>query len=217
MSKRRDSEWLPSELERVQGFHLQVHDFARTHARARTHTSAHTPTHAHTHSALRPFACASIFQIQAVAVRNHVSISLRAILPFAACSDYDGTRSTYEAAAGGLDIAMPGPPTRPDYFGSFLRDALNNHTIEQAVVDEKVTRVVYAMIASGALDDPPDPQHRNAAIDVTSRAHQALARRLAAESTVLLKNARETLPLRVDATLRTRASGDLCVTHFLLF
>lgn len=127
------------------------------------------------------------------------------------CSDYDGTRSTYEAAAGGLDIAMPGPPTRPDYFGSFLRDALNNRTIDQAVVDKKVTRVVYAMIVTGALDDPPNPEQRNAAADVTSPAHQALARRLAAESTVLLKNANRTLPLRVDATLRTRAKGDLCV------
>jgi beta-glucosidase-like glycosyl hydrolase len=25
------------------------------------------------------------------------------------CSDYDGTRSTVDAALGGLDIAMPGP------------------------------------------------------------------------------------------------------------
>ena len=25
------------------------------------------------------------------------------------CSDYDGTRSTIDAANGGLDIAMPGP------------------------------------------------------------------------------------------------------------
>ena len=30
------------------------------------------------------------------------------------CSDYDGTRSTIDAANNGLDIAMPGPPGRPD-------------------------------------------------------------------------------------------------------
>jgi len=36
------------------------------------------------------------------------------------CSDYDGTRSSVQAANNGLDIAMPGPPSRPDFFGQML-------------------------------------------------------------------------------------------------
>ncbi len=33
---------------------------------------------------------------------------------------------------------MPGPPMRPDYFGSFLRSAIDNGTIAESVLDDKV-------------------------------------------------------------------------------
>jgi hypothetical protein len=59
------------------------------------------------------------------------------------CSDYDGTRSTIDAANGGLDIAMPGPPNRPDFFGTMLLEQLKKGTVKQSVVDEKATRIVY--------------------------------------------------------------------------
>ena len=102
------------------------------------------------------------------------------------CSDYDGTRSTVDAANGGLDIAMPGPPARPDYFGGMLAAAVTSGAVTEAVVSDKATRVVYSLAAVGLLDKP-NPNSGHSSNDVTSAAHVALARRLAAESVILLK------------------------------
>eukprot|EP00937_MAST-01D_sp_MAST-1D-sp2_P000193 g193.t1 len=115
------------------------------------------------------------------------------------CSDYDGTRSTIDAANHGLDIAMPGPPHRPDYFGAPLRKAVENGDVSQATIDEKVTRVVYALAKVGALDTP---KAGNASTDVTSGAHRALARTLAASAATLLRNERGALPLDLAALKR---------------
>ena len=114
------------------------------------------------------------------------------------CSDYDGTRSTIDAANGGLDIAMPGPPSRPDFFGTMLLDQLKAGTVKQSVVDEKATRIVYSLAKIGALDTPRPP---TAGADVTSPAHRALARKLAAEACILLKNEGSLLPLAMDTTV----------------
>ena len=72
-------------------------------------------------------------------------------------SDYDGTRSTYESALGGLDIAMPGPPTRPDYFGTMLADALANKSLPVSIVDEKVCcshAIDYLLSTTDSLSRP---------------------------------------------------------------
>ena len=108
-----------------------------------------------------------------------------------ACSDYDGTRSTVDAANNGLEIAMPGPGAkagtgRPDYFGADLLAAVAAGTVSQATIDEKATRVVYSMAALGILDTP---NNNTAGNDVTSTAHVTLARRLAAERCFLRSNA----------------------------
>ena len=107
------------------------------------------------------------------------------------CSDYDGTRSTIDAALGGLDIAMPGPPVRPDYFGGMLKKEVGRN-VPESVVDDKVRRILWAMSSTGVLDDtnPNTPDK-----DVTSPEHVALARELAAASCILIKNEDSTLPL----------------------
>eukprot|EP00756_Hemistasia_phaeocysticola_P051046 Hpha_TRINITY_DN26229_c0_g1::TRINITY_DN26229_c0_g1_i1::g.184661::m.184661/K05349/bglX; beta-glucosidase len=124
------------------------------------------------------------------------------------CSDYDGTRSTIDAANHGLDIAMPGPPNRPDYFGAPLRAALANGDVLQSTIDDKVTRVVYSLAAVGALDTPkagtPDT-------DVTSQAHRALARKFAAQSATLLQNNKGLLPLDHEALVASGAGSILLV------
>jgi beta-glucosidase len=68
------------------------------------------------------------------------------------CSDYRGTRSTIDAANNGLDIAMPGPPSRPDYFGVPLEAAIQAGRVSEAVITEKVVRIVYSLAVVGALD-----------------------------------------------------------------
>lgn len=111
------------------------------------------------------------------------------------CSDYDGTRSTIDAANGGLDIAMPGPPNRPDFFGTMLIKEVAAGTVKEAVVTEKATRVVYSLAKVGALDTPRPP---TAGADVTSAAHLALARQLASSACILLKNEGGLLPLAMS-------------------
>ena len=115
------------------------------------------------------------------------------------CSDYDGTRSTIDAANHGLDIAMPGPRRRPDYFGAPLRAAVANGDVSQATINEKAARVVYSLAAVGALDTP---KNGTAATDVTSDAHRALARKLASAAATLLQNKRGLLPLALDRLQR---------------
>lgn len=112
------------------------------------------------------------------------------------CSDYDGTRSSIDAANHGLDIAMPGPSGkgkgRPDYFGAPLRAALKSGKVTEATITEKAVRIVYSLAAVGALD-----AHNNNSsdTDVTSDAHRALARKLAARSAIMLTNVNSALPL----------------------
>jgi beta-glucosidase-like glycosyl hydrolase len=62
------------------------------------------------------------------------------------CSDYRGTRSTIDAANHGLDIAMPGPPSRPDYFGVPLKPAIKAGRVSEETITEKVTRIVYSLV-----------------------------------------------------------------------
>lgn len=112
--------------------------------------------------------------------------------------------------AWGLDLQLPGcdhaDPTdpsgltcvkqqqRPNVFGKPLLDAVKSGQVPEEVLDEKVERLLFAMASSGALD-------RGMAGDikanVTSKAHNALARRLATESAVLLKNDAQLLPLNI--------------------
>eukprot|EP00911_Craspedida_sp_UC1_P002688 UC1_evm1s1974 len=122
------------------------------------------------------------------------------------CSDYDGTRSAVEAANGGLDIAMPGPPMRPDYFNSLLRPEIANGAVSMATIDDKVTRVVYSLAAIGALDRGAPPAWKNATSNVTSSAHHALARKLASASALLLQNKDDILPLSTAASAAATAA-----------
>jgi beta-glucosidase len=77
----------------------------------------------------------------------------------------------------------------------------------QATITQKAVRVVYSLAAVGALDgNNTNTSSRN----VTSAAHRALARKLASASTTLLRNARRTLPLDVDA-LKRGAPGSIAL------
>ena len=118
------------------------------------------------------------------------------------CSDYRGTRSTIDAANNGLDIAMPGPPSRPDYFGVPLEAAIQAGRVSEAVITEKVVRIVYSLAVVGALDAE---NNNSSSADVTSDEHRALARHLSASSAILLQNKGAVLPLDL---LKLQAKGD---------
>lgn len=102
-------------------------------------------------------------------------------------TDWWALASTAEAAEAGLDIEMPGPPR---HFGPALAEAVRQGSVKEAWVDEKVRRLLTVFDRFGALDggeaeeapgDHPDDRD--------------MARRVAAEGTVLLRNVGNLLPL----------------------
>ena len=112
-------------------------------------------------------------------------------------SDWGSVHETVAAANAGTDVEMPDPI----YFTpSALGAALADGKITQATLDEKVRRILRAQIRTGGLDGARtlDPSA------VNSPAHQALARRVAQEGIVLLKNERGLLPFSRKA-LKTLA------------
>jgi len=115
-------------------------------------------------------------------------------------SDWGATHSTVKSANNGLDMEMPGA----QYFGQDLVNAVNNGQVSKTRVDDMVLRILQAMFQVGIFDNP---QTGNLGDNSQSPAHAQLARELAAEATVLLKNEKNLLPLSVN-TRRIAVIGD---------
>jgi beta-glucosidase len=81
-------------------------------------------------------------------------------------SDWTATRSTAEAARAALDLAMPGPAEMFGFWGDALVAAVRAGQVDEALIDDKVERIVRLASRVGALhfprgDDPPgDPPAR---------------------------------------------------------
>ncbi|KAI5456702.1 putative glycosyl hydrolase [Mariannaea sp. PMI_226] len=103
-------------------------------------------------------------------------------------SDWFGTYSVSEALNAGLDLEMPGPSR---FRGPGLMHAVTSNKVKETAIDERV-RKVLEMVKLAAKSKIPEfaPEvERNTPED------QALLRRAASESIVLLKNEDEILPL----------------------
>jgi beta-glucosidase len=112
-----------------------------------------------------------------------------------------GTRSTAPALRAGLDIEMPGPYRFTD---EKLDAALASGELSTAVVERNARHAVYQKIAWRLAELPiPDPSV------VECDEHIALARRVAEQSIVLLKNTDDLLPLPSRSGLRIAVVGDL--------
>lgn len=115
-------------------------------------------------------------------------------------SDWGGVHSTPQSATNGLDLEM-GTEERRTYDEYYLAKdylaGLKNGTFPLAGLDEKVRRNLRVMFATG-LFDGRRPGSFN------TPAHQDVARRVAEEGMVLLKNDHHALPLDA-AALRTIA------------
>ena len=103
-------------------------------------------------------------------------------------SDWGGTHSTVPAVANGLDLEMPGPGP---FLGMPLLDPVRKGELAQSGIDESVRRILRVLFFVGAFDNERAklPQ----ALDTFE--HRELARELAAEAIVLLKNDRGVLPI----------------------
>ena len=113
-------------------------------------------------------------------------------------SDWMANHTIFESVQGGLDLEMPGPAK---YYGRLLEDAVQNWQIEESTIDEAVRRVLKLIIRTGKLDG------KQTAGSVNTIEHQQLAREVAAEAMVLLKNDNVALPLDPNAIKSIAAIG----------
>jgi len=104
-------------------------------------------------------------------------------------SDWGATHSTVASANNGLDQEMP---SGNYYSQTNIQNAITAGTITQATLDDMVYRILLGMFAGGLFDFPITGNINN---NVTSAAHNSLARNIAAEATVLLQNKNNVLPL----------------------
>ena len=96
-------------------------------------------------------------------------------------SDWFGTHSTVPAALAGLDLEMPGPSS---WLGPTLADAIRDGVVDESVVDGQVRHVLRLMGRVGILGRATAPDER----EEDDPGRRAVARRVAAEGTVLLVN-----------------------------
>jgi beta-glucosidase len=100
-------------------------------------------------------------------------------------SDWDGTHSTVKASAAGLDNEEP----FDHFFGEKLKQAVQAGKVSIAELDGHVHRILRSEFACGIIDYPTT----KSVVDVEGGFETA--RRLAEQSTVLLRNINGVLPL----------------------
>jgi beta-glucosidase len=102
-------------------------------------------------------------------------------------SDWGGTHSTINAANNGLDLEMP----YGKFFNEKLLGAVEKGEVSEAVIDDKIRRLLRVRFKAGLFDQPP-------LVDETvvhREEHKQLALEAAKQSIVLLKNEGNVLPL----------------------
>jgi len=102
-------------------------------------------------------------------------------------SDWEATHSTLASATAGLDLEMP----TGVYFGDSLLRLARNGKVSQAMIDDKVRRILYVKFKAGLFDTTPVIDE----LKVNTKAHQELALEAAQKGIILLKNKNEILPL----------------------
>lgn len=114
-------------------------------------------------------------------------------------SDWGGAHDTREAALNGLDLEM-GTEAAYDrfYFAQPYLAALTSGALPMSGLDEKVRRNLRVMFATHVFD----PTRKTGSLNTA--AHQSVARQVAEEGIVLLKNKNDLLPLN-ETTIKTLA------------
>jgi beta-glucosidase len=100
-------------------------------------------------------------------------------------SDWGGTHSTIKASAAGLDHEQP----LDDFYGEKLKQAVEAGKVPMAELDDHVHRILRSEFLAGLFDYPT----QKSVIDVEG--NLAIAKHIAEQSTVLLKNQGGLLPL----------------------
>ncbi len=103
-------------------------------------------------------------------------------------SDYTATHSTVAAARAGLDLSM-----KNDFYGAPMKAAVQSGQLSESVVDRMLICRFGQMFKLGLFDNP------RTVTPVPAKAGGAIARSIAAQSAVLLKNTGNQLPLKASA------------------
>jgi len=109
-------------------------------------------------------------------------------------SDWGAMHDTVKNALNGLDQEA-GVQNPNDYvWKDKLKTAIQDGRVPVRVLDDKVRRIAHALIASGAVDNPPTPDN-----SIDFAAHEAVSQMDAENGIVLLKNDGHILPLAGSA------------------
>ena len=114
-------------------------------------------------------------------------------------SDWRAARETVGAALGGLDVAMP---ALENPWGAKLVAAVRDGQVPEAVIDDKVRRVLRLAVRVGALGEAEPPK-----VEVLDG--EAVAHEIAVRSFVLARNEEHALPLEAAALSRVAVIGAL--------
>lgn len=116
-------------------------------------------------------------------------------------SDWGATHSTVASVNAGLTQQMPDD----SFYGAPLAEAVSSGVITEAQIDTMVMRILVPMYALGLVDYPPTG---SLAANASSLGHDTLARTLAEQSIVLLKNDGGLLPIKPSSIKSVLVLGD---------
>jgi beta-glucosidase len=105
-------------------------------------------------------------------------------------SDWGAVHSTVASVAAGTDIEMPGPAK----FTRGLEEAVATQQIDEETIDASAGRILTMIFRSGRMGKKQPAREKL----LNTPEHVALARELAEESIVLLKNEKNLLPLKAE-------------------
>jgi len=113
----------------------------------------------------------------------------------------DGLDASVQAIEAGIDMEMSG-----EMFGQYLVQAVAEGKLDVQVLDQAVSRVLALKFRLGLFEQPYVDADRAAEV-IGSEQHIQLARQLATEGVVLLKNEADTLPLSIGNLGRIAVIG----------
>jgi beta-glucosidase len=108
-------------------------------------------------------------------------------------SDWGATHSTVDSALAGLDMEMHGTPSQ--YYNDPLKQAVESGKVPKAVLDGMLRHIFVPMFRFGLFDKPVKPEPNGYVAQAITPEHRSLARKIAEEAAVLLKNDKNALPL----------------------
>ena len=105
----------------------------------------------------------------------------------------DKSSAAHLALNAGIDVELPST----DCYGQPLRDALQSGQVSETLLDVSVSRILQKKFELGLFENPYVDVHQ-VMVDYETPAQRALARQIAEQSIVLLKNEGDLLPLKKE-------------------